>query len=265
MGRMLVDPERLRERYRGMPSYQLRRIVEAPEGQYTPEAHGIALGLLTERGPDHSPDEAEPPRDARPGIWDSTLAAVEAHPTGRAALIATTHAVAKMSACSAALHDALGRRSVRLFLFGVGALATCVALASWGGARGPGRFLNQLVRLDTAARDLVNAAGAFWLPLPVWLLAAIGLAHAEKMPRPLFLGGFALALASWSALGSWWGHLISRTYGFEELVPLGYSFVLGASLAAATLVFFCVGGSRVRVWGVGSLLAFATSCFVRLN
>jgi hypothetical protein len=55
---MQVEAARVRERYVGLSTDALRRIVEAPEGQYTPEAQAIAREVLATRRDE--PPEARP-------------------------------------------------------------------------------------------------------------------------------------------------------------------------------------------------------------
>jgi len=49
---MQIDPERIRERYLALPTEDLRQVVEAPEGHYTPEAQSIARSVLAARKPE---------------------------------------------------------------------------------------------------------------------------------------------------------------------------------------------------------------------
>ncbi len=46
---MEVGAERVRERYAALPTEELTRIVEAPEGTYTAEAKAVARGILAVR------------------------------------------------------------------------------------------------------------------------------------------------------------------------------------------------------------------------
>jgi hypothetical protein len=61
---MEVDAQSIRERYESLPSDELRRIVDAMAGEYTPEAHTVAREILARRSPEPASTPGEAPRSA---------------------------------------------------------------------------------------------------------------------------------------------------------------------------------------------------------
>ena len=76
---MEVDLARVRERYKDLPTDELRAIANAPEGQYTPEAQRIAQELLANRR--DKPSVGQPAKQAvkpsrRGELWAVMVAMV---------------------------------------------------------------------------------------------------------------------------------------------------------------------------------------------
>jgi len=63
---MQVSREELHETFSRKPSGELRRIVESPEGEYTPEAVAIARELLGERAPESAETEGSQGLESAP-------------------------------------------------------------------------------------------------------------------------------------------------------------------------------------------------------
>jgi len=60
---MAVSREQLRERYSTLPTDDLRRVIWAPPGNYTPEAREVAASILFTRRLE-KPEPATPPPTA---------------------------------------------------------------------------------------------------------------------------------------------------------------------------------------------------------
>lgn len=81
----MINPEALRERFERMSSRELRRVLRAAEGEYTPEALTVAREILAARPADalEAPLESEGPTHAHraPGArWAALRSAVWSSP-----------------------------------------------------------------------------------------------------------------------------------------------------------------------------------------